>query len=386
MKKIKIAYCIPALYYPSGMERVLTLKANYLARKGYEVHIVLTDGGDKPPYFKLHSSIKLRQLNINFEEPYRHVFFLRVWLYWLRMKLFKNKLNDCLCQIKPDITVSLLRRDINIINAMTDGSIKVGEIHFDRLHYRNFAASWMPGFIYSLIQRLWMKSLIRELRKLAVFVVLTHEDYTYWPELSNVKVISNPASFFPDKVSPCTSKQVVAAGRLVGQKGFDRLIAAWKIVVTKHPDWILKIYGDGWLREQLQFQIEELQLQNNCFLENTVSDIAEKFIESSIFVLSSRYEGMAMVVAEAMACGIPVVSYSCHCGPRDIISDGIDGYLVTEGDIDGLAQKIILLIEDEELRKNMGIKARMKAGRYTLDRIGAQWEALFESLLKNKEG
>lgn len=382
MRKIKIVYCIPALYYPSGMERVLTLKANYLATNGYEIHIVITDGGNKNPYFQLHPSIKLHQLDIDFEAPYRHIFIKRLWLYWLKMRTFRKKLDVCLCQIKPDITVSLLRRDINIINKMTDGSIKVGEIHFDRLHYRNFTVSWMPLFIYSFIQRHWMQSLIKELRKLATFVVLTNEDSGYWPELDNVKVISNPASFFPDEVSDCMSKQVVAAGRLVGQKGFERLIAAWEKVADKHPDWVLKIYGDGWMHEQLQTQIEELQLQRNCFLKNTVPNIAEKFQKSSIFVLSSRYEGMAMVIAEAMACGVPVVSFACHCGPRDIISEGLDGFLVEEGDINGLAEKINLLIENDELRKEMGKMARQKASEYKIDRIGAKWEALFKSLVK----
>ena len=142
MKKIRIAYCIPALYYPSGMERVLILKANYLACHGYEVHIILTDGGDKPPYFPLDPSVRLHQLDIDFEEPYRYVFPLRVWLYRVRMRILKKKLNECLCALKPDITVSLLRRDINVINRMTDGSLKMGEIHFDRMHYRNFNVSW----------------------------------------------------------------------------------------------------------------------------------------------------------------------------------------------------------------------------------------------------
>ena len=141
MKKTRIAYCIPALYYPSGMERVLTLKVNYLVQHGYEIHIILTDGGDKPPYFPLAPSIELHQLNIDFEEPYRYAFPRRVWLYQKRMRILKTKLNECLCAVKPDITVSLLRRDINVINQMTDGSVKMGEIHFDRIHYRNFNIS-----------------------------------------------------------------------------------------------------------------------------------------------------------------------------------------------------------------------------------------------------
>ena len=379
---MKIAYCIPALYNPSGMERVLTMKANYLALQGYEIHIILTDGGDKPPYFPLEKSVQVHQLDIDFEEPYHHPFWHRVWLYQKKMKALKKQLNACLCELKPDITVSLLRRDVNVINHMTDGSPKVGEIHFDRLHYRHFTASWMPTFIYSYVQKWWMGKLIRELKKLDKFVVLTHEDAAFWPELNNVIVVPNPTSFFPDTVSDCTRKQVIAAGRYVDQKGFDRLISAWQKVSSRHPDWVLKIYGDGGGRESLQQQITELGLNENCILEHSVSDIAVKFQESSIFVLSSRYEGFGLVIVEAMSCGLPVVSFACHCGPRDIITEETDGFLVPEGDIDGLAEKINLLIEEDHFRKNMGKMARLKAENYKMEKVGVQWTALFESLLK----
>lgn len=382
MKKMKIVYCIPGIYASGGMERVLSIKANYLTHLGHEIHIVITDGGSNPPCFSLDKSVKIHQLFIDFEELYHYSFLRRVWLYKLKMIKFKKKLDNCLCQIRPDITVSLLRRDINIINGMTDGSLKVGEIHFDRLHYRNFnAPSWLPSIIYVFIQYQWMNSLIRELRKLSKFIVLTHEDAGFWPELSNIVIIPNPTSFFPDEISDCTLKQVIAAGRFVSQKGFDHLIDAWRKVVDKHPDWVLKIYGDGWMREQLQQQVFELELTNNCYLEHTTVDIAAKFQKSSIFVLSSIFEGFGLVIVEAMACGLPVVSYTCHCGPRDIISDEVDGLLVSEGDVDELAEKISRLIEDKMFRQKMGQMARLKAADYKVERIGAQWITLFETLL-----
>lgn len=379
---MKIVYCIPGLYNLGGMERVLTMKANYLALQGHEIHIVITDGGDKPPYFPLHKSIQVHQLDIDFEEPYRHSFLYRVWLYLTRLRILKKKMNVCLHEIRPDITVSLLRCDINIINKMTDGSLKVGEIHFDRLHYRQFSVSWIPPFINSYIQKWWMNVLVHEVKKLSAFVVLTHEDAAFWPELNNVTVIPNPTSFFPDTVSDCTRKQVIAAGRYVDQKGFDRLISAWQKVASRHPDWVLKIYGDGGGRESLQQQITELGLSENCILEHSVSDIAVKFQESSIFVLSSRYEGFGLVIVEAMSCGLPVVSFACHCGPRDIITEGTDGFLVPEGDIDELAEKINLLIEEDHFRRKMGKMARLKAEKYRIEEIGTQWITLFESLYK----
>lgn len=182
---------------------------------------------------------------------------------------------------------------------------------------------------------------------------MSHEDAREWTELDNVEVIYNPLPFFPEQVSDGNRKQVIAAGRYVPQKGFDRLIPAWQLVARKHPDWVLRIYGDG-MRAELQQLIDSLGITSSCILEPTVPNIVEKYCESSVFVLSSRFEGFGMVIIEAMACGVPPVSFTCPCGPRDIIDDGKDGLLVEDGNIEELAEKICYLIENEENRQGNG--------------------------------
>lgn len=378
---IKIAYCIPSLYYPSGMERVLTLKANYFTEfYGYDIHIILTDGKDKQPYYKLHPSITIHQLDINYDELYGYPLRKRVFKYVNKQRLFKKKLNECLCNIRPDITISLLRRDINFINKMKDGSVKIGEIHFNKSNYRDFSNNRLPAFIQNIGKIFWKRQLIQQLRQLKRFVVLSHEDAAEWTELDNVMVIHNPLPFFPDCRSDVSRKQVIAVGRYMPQKGFDRLIPAWSIVNKRHPDWTLRIYGDG-MRQQLQQQIDELNITSSCILEHSVENIVEKYCESSIFVLSSRYEGFGMVIIEAMACGVPPVSFACPCGPRDIITDGKDGLLVDNGDIEGLAEKICYLIENEDVRRKMGQEARIDVERFKIEPIARQWKELFDSLL-----
>ena len=228
-----------------------------------------------------------------------------------------------------------------------------------------------------------MRQLIRQLRKMKYFIVLSHEDAAEWTELNNVTVIYNPLSFFPEQQSDGMQKQVIAVGRYVPQKGFDRLISAWSIVSKRHPDWTLSIYGDG-MRQQLQQQIDELGISSTCQLRHSVQNIVEKYCESSIFVLSSRYEGFGMVIIEAMACGIPPVSFTCPCGPRDIIDDGKDGILVENGNVEELAKKISFLIKNEEIRKEMGRMARINVDRFKIEHIALQWKTLFESVLKNK--
>lgn len=377
---MKIAYCIPSLYYPSGMERVLTLKANYFAEHfGYDIHIILTDGKDKQPYYELHPSVTLHQLDINYDELYGFPLHKRITGYLSKQRLFKKRLNQCLCELRPDITISLLRRDINFINDVKDGSIKLGEIHFNKSNYRTFSDNRLPAFIQRTVKQYWRWQLVRQLRKLKRFIVLSHEDAAEWTELNNVNVIHNPLPFLPERQSDNSQKQVIAVGRYMPQKGFDRLIPAWAIVSKRHPDWILRIYGDG-MRQQLQQQIDSFGISSTCILEHSTPNIMDKYCESSIFVLSSRFEGFGMVIIEAMACGVPPVSFTCPCGPRDIISDGKDGLLVENGDIEGMAEKICYLIENDDIRKKMGKQARLDVDRFKIEHIAQQWKKLFEEL------
>lgn len=380
----KIVYCIPGLHYPGGMERSLTLKANYLASKDneYEVYIILTEGRDTPPYYELNPHIHLIQLDVNFDDLFTVSTLRKITGYFQKQRIFRRRLTTCLRTIHPDITISLLRREINFFNKINDGSIKIGEIHFSRAHYRNFNTNKLPVFIQKILTQYWMNQLINELKKLKQFVVLTEGDKQKWPEINQISVIPNPLPFYPEKTSQCNNHKVIAVGRYMPEKGFDLLIAAWKSVIQKHPDWTLSIYGDGKLRRQLQTQIHSLELTNNCILEGSVPNIIDKYCESSIFVLSSRYEGFGMVLVEAMACGVAPIAFDCPFGPRDIIQNGKDGFLVEKENIEQLATKINYLIEHEEIRKKMGQTARNNVRRFEIEKIGKQWEQLFEKVLQ----
>ena len=145
---------------------------------------------------------------------------------------------------------------------------------------------------------------------------------------------------------------------------------------------MLNIYG-GWNRDAYQKQIDELGLTNVIKCNGPVSNIAEKYQESSIFVLSSRFEGLPLVLMEAMAIGLPPVAFTCPCGPRDIIHNGEDGILCENGNIEKLAEGICRLIENEQLRKEMGQKAAQNIQRYTIDNIMKQWDELFQEIHRN---
>ena len=377
-----IAYCIPSLDHSGGMERVLTTKADYLVEQlGYNVSIIITDDKGTTPYFPLSDKIQVIQLDVNIDNLWQHPIWKRLYLYQKRMAIYRQRLERCLNLLKPDMTISLLRREINFLTHIHDGSAKVGEIHFGRYKYREANFGFLPGFANQWITNRWMAQLDRKVKQLDRFVVLTHEDSAYWKGLSNQIVIPNPITIEQGITSECTSKQVIAVGRYTYQKGFDLLISTWGIVHLKHPDWALNIYGGG-NREAYQQQVDKLGLQKAITCNGPVNHIAEKYRESSIFVLSSRFEGLPLVLMEAMSSGLAPVAFTCPCGPRDIITNGEDGLLCENGNIEKLAEGICRLIEDETLRKEMGKKASVSIQRFTVDRIMQQWDQLFKEIVR----
>ena len=379
-RPLKIDYCTPALYLAGGVERVLTLKANYFAEHfGYDITIILTDGKGKPFAYPLSDKIKVINLDINFEELWTCSFIKKIFVYLKKQRIYKRRLTEEMMRIRPDITVSMLRREINFINEIKDGSKKVGELHTSRQNNRNFKDNEV-NWIKALFARYWNWSLVRKLQKLDRFVTLTHEDKAGWTELDNVTAIPNPVSFTAKGQSALTDKRVLAVGRYDYVKGFDRLLQAWTVVIKQHPDWTLAIYGDGdkstyeHLREQLHLDA------GHCRLNGVTTSIQDEYLASAMYVVTSRYEGLSMAMLEAISCGLPLVAFACPCGPRDVVDDGVNGFLVENGNVSQLAEKIIYMIEHPEERARMGKKAKLKSEQYKIENLAQVWKRLFESL------
>ena len=380
VKKLKIVYVTPALYMAGGVERVLTLKANYFAEHfGYDITIILTEGKDKPLFYPLSDKIKVINLNIGFEELWTCSFAKKVFIYLKKQRQFKKALTNELMRLRPDITISLLRREINFINDIKDGSKKIGELHINRANYRNFEAN-DSNIIKNIFAKFWSDNLLSHLKKLDTLVVLTEKDRDAWTELNNVVVIPDPLSFIPTSVSPLTEKRVVAIARYSHEKGIDLLLKAWAIAENKIDDWRLDVYGDG-DRTAYEQLIDELSIDRaRCQLHGRTNNVEQEYVNSSLFVLSSRFEGFGMVITEAMACGLPVVSFDCPWGPRSIISNHEDGLLVENGDVAALAEGLSFLMNDNSLRQSMHNAGLRNVQRFNINQIAEQWKSLFESI------
>ena len=378
--KYRIVLCTPAIYSAGGVERVVAVKVNYLAKQlGYDVTIVVTEGKGKDSFFPISDQVNIINYELNFEELWRLPFYRKVMAYFCKQRRFKKLLKADLMRIHPDFTISTLRREINFLTGINDGSLKIGELHVNRANYRSFDASHSNP-LKRLFAKLWMNSLLGRLNRLDKMVVLTDSALNDWPELDNIVKIPDALPFKIDGRSDLLAKRIVSIGRYAYDKGNDMLLQAWTIIEKKHPDWTLDIYGNG-NREPYQLQIEKLGIDRaRCNLYGPISDVKKEYLSSSVFVLPSRFEGFGLVIIEAMACGVPVVAFDCENGPRSIITDGETGFLIPPFDINAFADKVMFLMSEVNLRKQIGTNAQEAVSQYDIDRIGQQWKYLFEEL------
>ena len=380
-KSLKIVYITPQLYTADGVARVLTMKANYLAEHyGYEITIIVTEGKDEPIFYQLSDKIHVVNLDLKFEEIWHQPFLKKAIIYLKKQRKYKLALTNELMQIRPDITITLLRREINFINEIKDGSKKIGEMHVLRTHYRNFEKN-DTNFFKELFSKYWMYRLIGKLRGLECMIVLTEKDRKAWKELGNVIAIPNPLSIIPKSVSPLTEKRVIAVGRYCQEKGFDLLLEAWSKVYMNCPEWRLELFGDG---DKASYEAIRDKLgipANCCILHGRTNNIEQEYLNSSIYVCSSRFEGFGMVIVEAMACGLAVVSFDCPWGPSSIIKNGEDGMLVENERVDLLAKAMTSLINNPDKCRMLAKNATHNVQRFQMDQIAERWKRLFESLI-----
>jgi len=381
-----ILYCIPALYNAAGMERVLTEKINYLARVSkHNIYIVTTDQLNRPIRFELDKTVRVFHLDIDYLDHFNANLITKFFKHKKKQKIYKRKLENLIKDLEIDICISLCGKEIDFLYKMNVSCKIIAEIHFALNNRKQFMTSHFKGFIWKVLGEIRTKQLINSVKGLDKLVVLTKQDLLQWERYcSNVLQIPNPNPLKNAKVSSLESKHVISVGRLDAQKGYDLLIDAWQIVAKKHPDWILDIFGTGDWEVKLLNRINELNLNHNIKLRGLTSDVVSNYLESSIYVMSSRYEGLPMVLIESMSCGLPVVSFDCECGTKEIITDGVDGFLVTPFDITDLASKICVLVENSQLRKDMGKEAQIKSTSFSSDLIMPMWVKLFNELCLNK--
>jgi glycosyltransferase involved in cell wall biosynthesis len=383
-REYKIVYCTPALYSAGGVERIVSLKASFFAEVyGYDVTVIVTEGQGRACFFPLSDKVRIINLQLGFEELWRASFIKKIFLYMKKQRQYKKLLTNQLMRIRPNFTISTLRREINFITSIPDGSIKIGELHVNRANYRNFSDK-DTNVVKRWFAHIWMNNLIRHLKKLDKMIVLTDSALKDWPELNHIVKIPDPLPFRINGKSTLEHKRIISLGRYDYDKGNDLLLQVWAKLEKQMSEWRLDIYGNGNI-DPYKAQLRLLGIDTSrCHLHGPVTDVLKEYYSSSVFVLPSRFEGFGLVLIEAMAAGVPVVSFDCENGPRSIITESIDGFLIPPFDIDEFAEKVLLLMNDDNLRKKMGENAQKSAAQYDIERVGLQWKQLFNELMANR--
>ena len=324
-------------------------------------------------------------MGIDFNKQYEHNFLLRSVIYLKCIQQYKLRLKRLLNELKPDIVTTLMGRSLDFITSINDGSIKIGEAHTTKAHLRSYHLLEERGGLYKILASRLRKKQIANASKLSALVLLTPQDANDWEGVTKTYVIANAMHHLPQQSSTLTNKQAIMVGRYNDAKGYDYLTEAWAMVHQRHPDWLLNIYGSGELHDDVERWIKDKHLEEAMIMHEPTNQIMEKYLESSICVLSSIYEGFSLVIMEAMSCGVPCVSFDSPFGPRNIIKDREDGILVEYLNTQALAENICKVIEDEQLRKRLGEKAKQNIQRFSQEAIMKQWTDLFDLLLNSKK-
>jgi len=381
---MKIVYCLPQLFHPGGIERIVSIKANYLVEVyGYDVTIVVANQKEQVPFFHLNEKIKIIDLNLDYDRTLSLPILKRLIERRKLHKLHKQKLFDILFNLHPDITISTFTQESAFLPNIKDGSKKILESHFCRGHKKIMAKVFkLPlkkKIFYYL--RCWQEENII-IPKYDKFVVLTKEDKKLWSsKIPNVIDIPNILSFKVYNSADLNSKIAIAVGRLDSQKGFDTLIKMWAVVVKKCKGWKLNIFGQGEDEKYLKQLIRRLNLIDSVFINRPDKNIQQRYLDSSLFLMTSNFEGWGLVLTEAMQCGLPSVAFACKCGPKDIITDGEDGFCIPYKNENLFVERTLQLMNNEKLRITMGRNASRNIQRYSIDNVMPMWHDLFNNLI-----
>ena len=375
---MKIVYCIHRLFFIGGTEAITLFKASAIAQdKKNSVWIVYTEQKGTTT-FDFSPSVQFVDLGIRYSDNTWHFPRNLVRIGFKRI-LHKRRLSHALSQIHPDIVISIGYDEFRLLPRIKGPWKIIRELHSTK-HFKYLYANTFRSRVIAKIGE-WI-DYERTITRYDHIVVLTQEEKSlFWSDWENVSVIPNPVRFRPGQPSSLSTKRIIAVGRLSYEKNFTSLVRAFARVHSRFPDWSLVIFGDGGERDRIMSEIKSQNLIESVHLPGATTNVMKEMLSSSLLVCSSIYEGFSLAIVEAQACGLPVVSYDCPCGPKDLISDGNDGFIVPLGDEVALADRISQILGDSSLRQRFGALSWEKSKFFDIENISNQWISLFEMLI-----
>lgn len=352
----KITFFVHGIYKMGGTEKVVILIANELSKK-YNVEIISLHREAEKPFYKVDDKVKI--INVLERDELKPI-----KLYY---PYFMYKVRKALKNYKTDIFICAGVADVALTTFMRKKAKFITWEHFNALEGKPGGVMWLGR---KLSTKFADKIVVLTKRDMELNKKRFHSD-------GKIVQIYNPIEMTVSKAEyDKNSKKIVTAGRLTGQKGLDMLIDIAEKVFSKHPDWEWHIYGDGPMEKELIQKISEKKLEQNVKLMGRTNKMNEIYPEYAMYVMTSRYEGFAMVNIEAHFAKLPIVSFNCNCGPDEIIQDGVNGYVVDCFDIDKMAEKINTLIENPDLRIEMSQNTMLDKEKLDIKNIIKEWEKI----------
>lgn len=365
---MKILFSTDQTYLHGGIERVMATKANYFAQmNAIDVSVLTTEQKGRTNCYDFDDKIMNIDLEINYDRNSSYFSFVNIkkaWTHFLKQRKLIRKM-------KPDVIISInYNLDHIWLPFIKNKALLIKERHGSRFQEHEILKN---GSFLSKMKLKWMDWIERRYD----YIVVLNEDEAQYVRTNNAVVIPNPVSK-SERIASLENKIVIAAGRLAPVKAFDELIQIWKLILLDFPDWQLHIYGDDYLntKKELLTLIESLELELKVVLKGTTNLLMEKMADASIYAMTSTTECFPMVLLEAQSVGLPIVTYDCPNGPRNIVIDGEDGFLIPQRDRDLFAEKLRLLMSSDSLREKMGRAAKLNVSRFDVENIMKKWLSL----------
>ncbi|KEY18782.1 glycosyltransferase family 4 protein [Kaistella antarctica] len=370
---MKIVFNTDQIFLHGGIEKVMATKANYLANQNdVKIFIVTTEQLGNPPCYPLDQKIILIDLGINYNRAksyFSQENLGKAKQHFIRQrKLFK--------ELNPDFIIS---PNYNFDHYWLPFIKNKAKVLKERHGSRFFETQQRKDASFVKRLKFTFNDYIDGLYD--CIVVLNNDEKSY-VHTNNTVVIPNPTELSLLRAD-LTQKQVIAAGRISPVKAFDQLIEVWSLVNKDFPDWQLHFYGQDYLdtQKKLEELVKKLQLQAVVQFKGSVDNLTETMTNYSIYAMTSETECFPMVLLEAFSVGLPVISYDCPNGPRNILTNGEDSILIPDKNIPIFAARLKELMQNENLRQQMGTKGLENVQRFSLEKVMHQWKDLFKSLL-----
>lgn len=376
---MKIVYVITSLATPGGTERIVSEKANYLADVfGYDVFIICYDQRkDSPNFYILSDRVQQINLGLLMYSQFRYKYPRRLWKKIIFRSRLRKMLSSTIKGIEPDVLIGISHFRADFVCNTNCKAKKIIESHIPRSFIES-TNDHNNSFVNSY-KRFYDLSYFNVIEKKAdMIITLTEGDRKLWAKAKHIQTIPNFSNIAVQKFTDHQKKRVITIGRLSKEKGFDRLLDIWKLVIDKHPDWQLDIYGNGEMKEMLENKIKSENILN-AQLRGVTNNIGKEISESSICVSTSYYEGFSLVLLEAIKHGVPCVAFDCPYGPGTIIEDRKCGYLVENGNTSLFAERLCTLMENEQIRFQYSKESIERSKIFNTDSIMLQWKSIFEN-------